>query len=103
MRLVDKRHLSLACACGLVRRLHLHLTVSLALSDLRAASWLCNALRFLVDRMDVHLRAKAMCDIYASCRVNLLDLLPGVRPSVVIYRFMSFLMLWSTNIQGPEL
>ncbi len=89
-RLVYHRKLSLACACGLVRRLHMYRLVSLALSDLRAASWLCKALKFLVHRRDTDLRTNAVCDIYASCRINLLDLIPQVSSVIVIYRFRMF-------------
>ena len=81
-RLVAERHLSLAAACGIVRVLHLSKTMSLAKSDLHAAAWVCNALRFLTrNRPAGALRCEVIRSMYASCRVNLLDLMPQVRRS----------------------
>ncbi len=81
--LVLREHMSMGMGCGLVRGLHMHKETSLALTDLRTAHWLCRNLKlgYAVVVWDEYHRTpeEIACDLYATCRVNLLDLLPKVR------------------------
>ena len=79
MLLVDREHLTTATGCGLVRVLHMSKKTSLALSDLRAAAWLWERLKYCGLSSGESSSPKAVCRKYAMCQVNLLDLMPKVR------------------------
>lgn len=87
MRLVARKYVSLAAACGCVRAAYTDHQISLAARDLHTAAFLCRALRHgcHVPSQDGRGQetAHAVCAddlqaMYASCGVSLMDLLPKV-------------------------
>ncbi len=84
--LVQNGALTFGTACGLVRMVLSTEQISKSLSDLRTAAWVCKTLKYFAaggapfdGYADILEASDLIRVIYASCRVNLLDLLPQVR------------------------
>ena len=87
MRLVARKYVSLAAACGCVRSAYTDHKISLAARDLHTAAFLCRTLRHGMSVPSQNCGGQetthAVCAadlqaLYASCGVSLLDLLPKV-------------------------
>lgn len=81
MRLVERGHLSIAAACGCVRRAFTSPQASAAATDLHTAGFLCSSLAFLSVRShkyDAGIDKSLLQRLYANCGVSLASLVPEV-------------------------
>ena len=81
MRLVERGHLSIAAACGCVRRAYTSLQASAAATDLQTGAFLCSSLVFLAVRSHKYDAGVDKCRLqrlYADCGVSLATLVPEV-------------------------
>ena len=82
VRLVDDGNLSIAAACGCVRRAYTSREASLAVTDLHTAAFLCRGLHFWSlspFSPPEQVNDSSQQRLYATCGVSLVDLIPEVR------------------------